>query len=63
MIVSKECFIIIDKQEDLPTEEEMKGRLQAVELEELVMSNGDRIITNKMFPKGDFYLIKKNVKY
>ena len=35
-------FIVIDKQKDLPTELEMKGRIHdATQLEEFIMPNGD----------------------
>ena len=46
MITSKDMkFITVDKQEDLPTELEIKGRLHdATQLEELVMPNGDIIV-------------------
>ena len=44
-----ECkFIIIDKEEDLPTEEAMKGRLHgATNLEEFFLTNGDIIVSHK----------------
>ena len=43
-------FITIDKQEDLPTDTFLKGRLSsAIKLEELVLPNGDRIVSNKDF--------------
>ena len=44
-----ECrFIIIDKQEDLPTEAAMPGRCHSMkDLEEFVLSNGDIIVSGK----------------
>ena len=72
-------FIVIDKQKDLPTDSEMKNVLHGVtRLNEIVMPNGDIIISNKniSYPLnekataicgeevwGHCYLIKKNVKY
>ena len=62
MITSKDMeFITIDKQEDLPTDIEIKGRLSfeiefpliqesgATQIEELVLPNGDIIVSNKDF--------------
>ena len=47
-------FITIDKQEDLPTDIEIKGRLSgAIELEELVLPNGDIIVSNKYFQEDN----------
>ena len=47
-------FITIDKQEDLPTDIEIKGRLSgATQIEELVLPNGDIIVSNKFFQKVD----------
>ena len=45
MVTTKDIrFIVINKQEDLPTELEMKGRLHgATQLEEFIMPNGDII--------------------
>ena len=41
-------FIIIDKQEDLPEDTFFRGRLSgAKNLEELLLPNGDRIVSNK----------------
>ena len=41
-------FITIDKQEDLPTDTFIKGRLSgATKLEKLVLPNGDIIVSNK----------------
>ena len=41
-------FIIIDKQEDLPTEAAMKGRLHgSTKLEEFILTNGDIIVSHK----------------
>ena len=43
-------FITIDKQEDLPTDTFIKGRLSgATKLEKLVLPNGDIIVSNKDF--------------
>jgi len=44
-----ECrFIIIDKQEDLPTEEAMQGRTHAMGgLDEFILTNGDIIVAGK----------------
>ena len=49
MITSKDMeFITIDKQEDLPTDTFFRGRLSdAKNLEELVLPNGDVIVSNK----------------
>ena len=46
MVTTKDIrFIVIDKQEDLPTELEMKGRLHgATQLEEFIMLNGNIIV-------------------
>ena len=46
MVTTKDIrFIVINKQEDLPTELEMKGRLHgATQLEEFIMPNGDIIV-------------------
>ena len=46
MVTSKNIrFIVIEKQEDLPTELEMKGRLHdATQLEEFIMPNWDIIV-------------------
>ena len=51
MITSKDMkFITIDKQEDLPTDTFIKGRLSgATKLEKLVLPNGDIIVSNKDF--------------
>ena len=41
-------FIVIDKQEDLPTDTFFRGRLSGTtKLEELVLPNGDIIVSNK----------------
>ena len=55
MITSKDMkFITIDKQEDLPTDIEIKGRLSgATQIEELVLPNGDIIVSNKDFQEED----------
>ena len=66
MITSKDMeFITIDKQEDLPTDIEIKGRLSfeiefpliqesgATQIEELVLPNGDIIVSNKDFQEVD----------
>ena len=55
MVTSKDMkFITIDKQEDLPTDIEIKGRLSgATQIEELVLPNGDIIVSNKFFQKVD----------
>ena len=66
MITSKDMkFIKINKQEDLPTDIEIKGRLSfeiefpliqesgATQIEELVLPNGDIIVSNKFFQKVD----------
>ena len=80
MITSAQLkFIVIDKQEDLPTESEMLSKLHCTtKLEEFIMPNGDIIISNKniSYPLnekataicgeevwGHCYLVKKNVKY
>ena len=44
-----ECrFIIIDKQEDLPTENAMKGGCHSMkDLEEFILTNGDIIVSGK----------------
>ena len=46
MVTTKDIrFVVINKQEDLPTELEMKGRLHgATQLEEFIMPNGDIIV-------------------
>ena len=51
MVTSKDMkFIKIEKQEDLPTNIEIKGRLSgATQLEELALPNGDIIVSNKDF--------------
>ena len=47
-------FITIDKQEDLPTDTFFRGRLSgAKNLEELVLPNGDIIVSNKDFQEVD----------
>ena len=66
MVTSKDMkFITIDKQEDLPTDIEIKGRLSfeiefpliqesgATQIEELVLPNGDIIVSNKDFQEVD----------
>ena len=66
MITSKDMkFIKINKQEDLPTDIEIKGRLSfeiefpliqesgATQIEELVLPNGDIIVSNKDFQEED----------
>ena len=55
MVTSKDMkFITIDKQEDLPTDIEIKGRLSgAIEFEELVLPNGDIIVSNKYFQEDN----------
>ena len=49
MITSAQLkFIVIDKQKDMPTDSEMKDVLHgATRLNEIVMPNGDIIISNK----------------
>ena len=51
MVTSKDMkFIKIEKQEDLPTNIEIKGRLSgATQLEELALPNGDILVSNKDF--------------
>ena len=47
-------FITIDKQEDLPTDTFFRGRLSgATQIEELVLPNGDIIVSNKDFQEVD----------
>ena len=66
MVTTKDIrFIVINKQEDLPTDIEIKGRLSfeiefpliqesgATQIEELVLPNGDIIVSNKFFQKVD----------
>ena len=51
MVTSKDMkFIKIEKQEDLPTNIEIKGRLSgATQLEELALPDGDILVSNKDF--------------
>ena len=51
MVTSKDMkFIKIEKQEDLPTDTVIRGRLSgATQVEELVLPNGDIIVSNKDF--------------